>query len=95
MIYIRVGPDLVFFAGCWMPDVFHKICRMPDIRPDIRQLPDAGLPDIRQLPDAGLPDFLPKKIETFRRSSSSFLYMILGILFTCFIVCGSKCHFKA
>ena len=68
---------------------------MLDIRPDIRQLPDAGLPDIRQLPDAGLPDFLPKKIETFRRSSSSFLYMILGILFTCFIVCGSKCHFKA
>ena len=94
-IEIRVGPDLFFFAGCRMPDVFHKICRMPDIRPDIRQLPDAGLPDIRQLPDAGLPDFLPKKIETFRRSSSSFLYMILGILFTCFIVCGSKCHFKA
>ena len=94
-LIIRVGPDLFFFAGCRMPDVFHKICRMPDIRPDIRQLPDAGLPDIRQLPDAGLPDFLPKKIETFRRSSSSFLYMILGILFTCFIVCGSKCHFKA
>ena len=35
------------------------------------------------------------KIETFRRSSSSFLFMILGLLFTCFIVCGSKCHFKA
>ena len=33
-IYIRVGPDLVFLAGCRISGAFQIRPDMPDIRPD-------------------------------------------------------------